>query len=44
VIVDDSQVKEGNRKMIILDGAVMLGLAALITNVAALVWSVRRKA
>jgi hypothetical protein len=30
--------------MIILDSAVMLGLAALITSVSALVWSVRRKA
>jgi hypothetical protein len=30
--------------MIILDGLAMLGLAALITSVSALVWSVRRKA
>ena len=30
--------------MIILDGAVLLGLAALITSVSALIWSVRRKA
>jgi hypothetical protein len=30
--------------MIVLDAAAMLGLAALITSVSALVWSVRRKA
>jgi hypothetical protein len=30
--------------MIILDAAAMVGLAALITSVSALVWSVRRKA
>jgi hypothetical protein len=29
--------------MIILDGAAMLGFAALITSLSALVWSVRRK-
>jgi hypothetical protein len=30
--------------MIVLDAAAMMGLAALITSLAALVWSVRRKA
>ena len=30
--------------MIILDAATMVGLAALITSVSALVWAVRRKA
>jgi hypothetical protein len=30
--------------MIILDAAAMVGLAALITSVSALVWSVQRKA
>jgi hypothetical protein len=33
-----------SREMIVLDGAVLVGLAALITSVSALVWSVRRKA
>jgi hypothetical protein len=30
--------------MLVLDAAAMVGLAALITSVSALVWSVRRKA
>jgi hypothetical protein len=30
--------------MIVLDAAAMMGLAALITSLSALVWSVRRKA
>jgi hypothetical protein len=30
--------------MIVVDAAAMLGLAALITSVSALVWSLRRKA
>ena len=29
--------------MILLDAPVMLGLAALITSVASLIWSIRRK-
>jgi hypothetical protein len=30
--------------MIVVDAAAMLGLAAVITSVSALIWSVRRKA
>ena len=30
--------------MLVLDAALMVGLAALITSVSALVWAVRRKA
>jgi hypothetical protein len=30
--------------MMVLDAAAMVGLAALVTSVSALIWSVRRKA
>lgn len=30
--------------MLILDGAALIGLAAIITSLSALVWSIRRRA
>jgi uncharacterized membrane protein YidH (DUF202 family) len=43
VIRGDSE-REESRKVIVVDAAAMVGMAALITSVSALVWSVRRKA
>jgi hypothetical protein len=34
---------QGVAKMIVLDGSAMLGLAALLSGISALIWSVRRR-
>jgi hypothetical protein len=37
------QAMRWSREMLVLDGSMMMGLAALLTALSAVIWSVRRR-